>query len=97
MGEYSVSEAKNERDSSREVFCDVECRKQIEEEGKWKMPSGFSDEKISGDLSKSCLGGVLEADDSELRKKWLMKKERPKSTDLLPKGYFRKRGREGGS
>lgn len=81
--------------SSREVFCDVECRKQIEEEGKWKRPSGFSDVKISGGLSKSCLGGALEADHSELRKKWLMKKERPKSTDLLPKGYFREEEKVG--
>lgn len=71
--------------SSREGFCDVEWGKQIEVEETWKMPSGFSDEKISGGLSKSCWSGVLEAGHSELRKKWLMKKERSKPSDRLPK------------
>lgn len=29
-------------------FCDIECCRQEEEVGTWKMPSKFSDEKISG-------------------------------------------------
>lgn len=40
--------------ASREGFCDVEWGKQIEIEETWKMPSGLSDDKISGGLSKSC-------------------------------------------
>ena len=43
---------------SRE-FCDVECCKREQEVGTWKMPRRFSDEKISGDPSKSSLSAVL--------------------------------------